>query len=214
MVSLIESTPILHEQMKTSSQLKRTTRDKPYGVVDFALTNLDYDAVTSRLEQTSTNISYEAPKSGGRTKPDGTELKWQVTFPTGIDRGAVPFWCEDETPRARRVPATAENTTHACGVAGMAGVMVEVKREQVPRLAEAIAAIAGVEEGAREYEVGAPNGVEGLDAPSIRVKEAAAGEGAAQRELRLTLVLQTPEHRRQEAIREEVGDGVVAISFE
>lgn len=94
----------------------------------------------------------------------------------------------------------------------MAGLILEVKKMQLELLSKANAAIADVaHQGAAEYAVGAPNRVEGLDRPSIRLKQAEEG---AERDLSLTLVLQTPDHRRQEAIREEVGEGVIAISFE
>lgn len=55
--------------------------DKPFGVVDFALTTIDesfgeLDGIKERLSQTDTQISYSDPKHGGRLKPDGTELQW------------------------------------------------------------------------------------------------------------------------------------------
>lgn len=188
------------------------TRDNPNGVIDFALTNLDYAALATRLQQTSTNISYDPPKAGGRTKPDGTELKWEVTFPAGVERGNVPFWCEDVTPRERRVPITEASTTHPSGVLGMAGMELEVRGNAVARLEEAMGAIVDADGGGEGgFEVGAPRAVEGLKRPSIRLKEAARG---AERELSLTLRLQTPDHRQQEAIRERIGDGVVSITFE
>jgi len=59
--------------------------------VDFAFTGLDYDNLVARLEKTDTGISYEKPRAGGRIKPDGAELKWEVTFPMGVDRGKQTF---------------------------------------------------------------------------------------------------------------------------
>lgn len=188
-------------------------RDKPFGVVDFALTNLDFDAVEDRLNKSHTGISYEKPKAGGRTKPDGTELKWEVTFPKGVERGNVPFWCEDVTPRDRRVPITEASTTHPSGVLGMAGLIVEVKQDRVVPLSTATAAIVNSPmSNYNLYETGAPNGVDKLNKPSIRLRGAGAD---ASKELALTLVLQTPDHRSQQAIRERVGDdGLISIAFE
>jgi hypothetical protein len=51
-------------------------------------------------------ISYERPRSGGRRRMDGVDVRWEVTFPNpGIERGNVPFWCHDVTPRELRVPS-------------------------------------------------------------------------------------------------------------
>lgn len=55
--------------------------DKPFGVVDFALTTTDESfgelaGIKSRLSKTGTDISYTEPKDGGRVKPDGTNLQW------------------------------------------------------------------------------------------------------------------------------------------
>jgi hypothetical protein len=76
-------------------------------------------------------------KAGGRTKPDGTVLKWHVSD-VRLDKahepsfsftgGEAPFWCFDETPRQLRVPADDKaNATHACGAVGVAEVAVYVK---------------------------------------------------------------------------------------
>ncbi|KAK4634081.1 hypothetical protein CLAFUW4_01415 [Fulvia fulva] len=84
--------------------------DKPYGVIDYALTTTSdhsfgaLKSIKDRLSQTDSGISYTNPQDGGRRKPDGTELKWRVTFPTGTSRGNAPFFCHDVTPRDRRVP--------------------------------------------------------------------------------------------------------------
>lgn len=53
----------------------------------------------------SVAVKYLAPVEGGRTKPDGDVLQWRVTFPDSAvhGRGALPFFCEDLTPRIRRV---------------------------------------------------------------------------------------------------------------
>lgn len=145
-------------------------------------------------------------------KPDGTELKWEVTFPKGIPRGNVPFWCEDVTPRDRRVPVTDASTTHPCGVLGMAGLVAEVRPDSLERLVSATAAIVNASKGSEvAYETGAPNSVDGLNKPSIRLRKASAD---ASKDLALTLVLQTPDHHPQEAIQEHIEDGLVSIRFE
>lgn len=183
-------------------------RDKPYGIVDFALTNPAYDALASRLKDTGTGISYAAPRAGGRTKPDGTELKWKVSFPEGVERGKVPFWCEDVTPRERRVPGTESGTRHPSGVKGMKGMVVRVpgEGEEVGRAMGAItdSSALSAEEGGGGWAVGVPRAGEGLEGPKIWVK----GGG----EMLLTLVLQGWERRE---IVEKIGEeGLVSIVFE
>jgi len=118
--------------------------DKPYGVVDYALTGSDVpdvDGLNERLAKNETGISYGNPVAGGRTRPDGIELKWKVTFSQGIERGNVPFWCNDVTPRDRRVPVTEDTTKHPCGALGMAAVQMEVDASWVTSLSSAVAAI-------------------------------------------------------------------------
>lgn len=48
---------------------------------------------------------YKSPRSGGRTTLRGDHIKWNVTFPQdALTPLALPFWCEDLTPRSLRVP--------------------------------------------------------------------------------------------------------------
>ncbi|KJX97387.1 glyoxalase bleomycin resistance protein dioxygenase superfamily [Zymoseptoria brevis] len=190
--------------------------DKPYGVVDYALTTVDgdfltLDSIRERLAQTGTSISYQDPIEGGRIKPDGTELKWKVTFPTSTERGSVPFWCHDVTPRERRVPVSQESTTHPSGVVGMAGLQVSVKGgEEVEKLRKATAAIVdvGTPRGEGSFELGRPIGVQGKK-PSVRIVQA---EEQQKGEVKLSLVLQGPKH--VDDVKREVEGGLVEILFE
>lgn len=121
--------------------------DLDYGIVDYALTTADaydFDALRHELKQTGTGISYAEPQRGGRTRPDGVEIKWRVTFPTGAQRGEVPFWCHDMSPREYRVPVNETSTTHPCGAIGMSGVVIGIDRGMDPtRLKKAMGAISG-----------------------------------------------------------------------
>ncbi|KAG8973026.1 hypothetical protein FRB90_010028 [Tulasnella sp. 427] len=67
-------------------------------------------------------VKYLAPLEGGRTKPDGDLLRWRVIFPDSAvhGRGAVPFFCEDLTPRDRRVPLAPSGSDHPCKATGIA----------------------------------------------------------------------------------------------
>ena len=189
--------------------------DKPYGVVDYALTSsqtIDYEGLQGRLEDSSTGISYAKPKAGGRTTPDGQELEWEVTFPGGVGRGNVPFFCTDVTPRERRVPFKEANTTHPSGVFGMAGMLLEVQKESLERLSTATSAILDIgKRASNRYEVGVPVEVKEFKEPSIRLQEALADQP---RDLVLTFILQSLKHNPRDAVRRKIGDGIVSISFE
>jgi hypothetical protein len=188
--------------------------DKPYGVVDYALctTDFDFEELVSRLKATDTGITYNPPKPGGRARPDGVQLKWEVTFANNIERGYVPFFCTDVTPRERRVPITKENTSHPCGALGMGGVLQELKKDTLDRLSTATAAILGSSKREdNEYNTHLPNEVEKLKQPTIRLHER---QSDSDKDLALTVVLQTAEHESRDDIGEHIDDGVVSIKFE
>lgn len=96
----------------------------------------------------------------------------------------------------------------------MAGMVVEVKADdRRERVSKATAAIADDSKGSSDrYGLGAVNHVDGLYKPSIKLQAPRSG---ASRDLSLTLVLQTPDHRPQKAIQERVGEeGLISITFE
>lgn len=192
--------------------------DKPYGIIDYALTASevpDFDALNERLAKTETGISYASPVAGGRTRPDGVELKWKVTFPLGIERGNVPFWCNDVTPRERRVPVTEDATAHPCGALGMAGVQVEVDASRVTALGSAIWAIVDASESSEgRHDIKAPHHVDGLKKPSLRVQSAGKEGASGGSALHLTLALQAPTQKPAPDIRHKIDNGTVSIRFE
>ncbi|GAB7357992.1 hypothetical protein MBLNU230_g0159t1 [Neophaeotheca triangularis] len=193
--------------------------DKPYGIVDYALTSaspLDFKALKSRLNATDSQVSYQDPLEGGRERPDGTRVQWKVTFPTGTERGTVPFWCHDLTPREARVPLTEASTTHPSGALGMAGIREAVITGRAGELGRALAAILGQEATAgdqvleREFEVGVPQKVDGARAPSLGLQRLPDG---AERGLFLTLLLQGTDGKVGEDIEESIAGGVVSIKW-
>ena len=163
------------------------------------------------MSHTDTGISYTNPQEGGRLKPDGTELKWRVTFPTGISRGTVPFFCHDVTPRDRRARGTPSNTTHPSGAIGMSGVLLEVKGESLhSQLTGATAAILDKDLNKNgPFGLSVPHRVEGAKKPLIRIENAAGGE---RKEVSLSLDLQSS--KRVEDIHDEIEDGTISIKFE
>lgn len=90
-------------------------------------------------------MRYEKPVQGGRKRDDGQDVKWKVTFPKlesdgdKFQRGELPFFCHDITPRSLRVPT--ENTKHPTSAYGIKSMSVFVPEERVSALVEAYKAI-------------------------------------------------------------------------
>ncbi|KAI1385968.1 glyoxalase-like domain-containing protein [Hypoxylon trugodes] len=101
--------------------------------------------IQKKVQDAHTGIIYGDLRRGGRTRPDGTVLKWAVAFPkhegdgSPVEPGTVPFWCLDVTPRYLRVPYREEGTTkHPTGIVGVAKV------EVLPGDAKAVGSARGV----------------------------------------------------------------------
>lgn len=90
------------------------------GFVDFALLPPSVAAV--RDAAGSRGLHYEGPTPGGRTRPDGTRIEWEIGRPSTKD---LPFLCGDLTPRFLRV-AEGEVRRHANGALGIASLVVAV----------------------------------------------------------------------------------------
>ena len=90
------------------------------GFVDFALLP---ESVTQTVEAAyARGLYYEGPIPGGRIRPDGTRLEWQIGRPATRD---LPFLCGDLTPRFLRV-AEGDVRKHRNGATGLAAVNVAV----------------------------------------------------------------------------------------
>lgn len=107
-------------------------------IIDWANTlhaEEDLDIVRDRVKKDGSGFEYGEAVEGGRTRPDGVELKWVTSSPTisgagpgDFAGGELPFWCIDRTPRELRVPykTAPEATSHPCGALGVMGVTVLV----------------------------------------------------------------------------------------
>lgn len=145
----------------------------------------DVSTGLSRIPSSSDlGVALEEPKSGGRKRGDGVEVKWKTArpifertnatpgeknFPTG--RLDAPFFCHDVTERQIRVPFNDERiTTHPCGAVGIGSVQVLVPDSHIEDYAMLYAGILGrpvrtlasdlKEPSMRTFEIGVPNMVD------------------------------------------------------
>ncbi|KAG9237076.1 hypothetical protein BJ875DRAFT_454838 [Amylocarpus encephaloides] len=107
--------------------------------------------MTRRLEEKGSEVRYEKPVEGGRKRPDDVDVKWEVTFlslPDGASyqRGTLPFFCHDVTPRELRVPCADANVVHPSGAQGVKSLTIYVTEDLVQELRKAYSAVTGVEE--------------------------------------------------------------------
>lgn len=90
------------------------------GLIDFALQPDSLaDDIAAMAER---GLCYKGPIGGGRLRPDGQRIEWELGMPPTPD---LPFLCADVTPRALRVPDGVA-WQHANGVMGIAGVTIAV----------------------------------------------------------------------------------------
>ncbi|KAK2021726.1 glyoxalase [Colletotrichum zoysiae] len=131
------------EGLSQEERLKHKWGAKPDGtVIDWAYSLKDesgFAEIQKRVRAAQSISAYDDPVPGGRIRPDGEELKWAVALPAGagagseanVERGELPFWCFDRTPRELRVPHhVAENTKHPNGSLGVRSLAVDVSREE------------------------------------------------------------------------------------
>lgn len=90
------------------------------GFVDYALLPASVGEVVASAREHG--VDYQGPFDGGRVRPDGEQLVWQIGTPPSPD---LPFLCGDITPRALRV-REGEVREHANGVRGVASVTLVV----------------------------------------------------------------------------------------
>ncbi|KAI1771067.1 glyoxalase-like domain-containing protein [Hypoxylon cercidicola] len=93
--------------------------------------------IQRRVQDVHAGIEYADLLAGGRLRLDGEMVKWEVAFPKSTDnsgegpleRGTVPFWCLDVTPRQLRVPydTAPDFAKHPSGAVGVAKIEVLVE---------------------------------------------------------------------------------------
>lgn len=93
------------------------------GLVDLCLASDDLDTDTAHIREHGRH--YIGPDENGRHRPDGVELRWKGSVPPGeVGDSGWPFLIEDVSPREHRVSTDPDETTHANGALGIAGVTI------------------------------------------------------------------------------------------
>lgn len=140
------------------------------GLVDFALLPgaIEQDIAVARER----GAAYVGPTPGGRLRPDGQQVSWQIGAPPTAD---LPFLCGDVTPRALRVPTGAVRQ-HANGVSGVASLTIAVA--DLAASAARYRALLGGDEAGPVFTLGtATIRLAGPDDDTIRERLAQRGEG-------------------------------------
>lgn len=161
-------------------------------IIDWACSlrkSSDFSVIRQRVVDANAGFSYTQPAPGGRTKPDGTELKWAIGAP--LDRygnvthpGVLPFWCLDETPRRLRVPyeESPEATTHPSRAKGVSRLVITVPDKDFENLVKVYSAFLG---GGPKWHFDVPSGAYARQSialergDTVQVKLALAGTEAS-----------------------------------
>ncbi|RDL37237.1 uncharacterized protein BP5553_04670 [Venustampulla echinocandica] len=176
-------------------------KKKEGGIIDFAFTtkattgedvSKHHKDLQARLLDSGSKAGYELPRPGGRKREsDGQDIKWHVTFPavgssssaSSYQRGLLPFFCHDVTPRSLRAPVAEENVTHPCGAEGIKGLTAYVTEERVVELTKDYGVILDVDDLADGLE-SLYGGKGGAREPvKISVKAPKKGEEALRSEI-------------------------------
>ena len=133
----------------TPREFHAWTKRSP-GLIAFAFTSLPpstaqslHNDVVSRLRRSQSikelGISYTPPEAGGRSRPDGVQVKWELSrpvFPMSVNSTDFPFFCHDVTPRTIRIPFDDNKTEYPCGAVGISTVEVLVPPSSADKFAE------------------------------------------------------------------------------
>lgn len=161
------------------------------GWTDWCLTTIDYPAgqniaASNAYVQLKHLQAYDDPVAGGRQRPDGVEVHWNVTFPRPTPegrttRGEIPFWCHDVTPRTLRVPSPdLDPSPDRPRILGVLALTVIVgARKEFERLREIYSVVLGEPrvsgEDFIEFQLSRVHNVDGLDNPTVFLKLGTSG---------------------------------------
>lgn len=90
------------------------------GLGGYALFSDDLAADVSAMQQRGLAITLNP--SNGRARPDGQQLRWRTAI--RANGSMTPFFLQDETPRALRVPDDSATVTQPNGIKGISGLSI------------------------------------------------------------------------------------------
>jgi catechol 2,3-dioxygenase-like lactoylglutathione lyase family enzyme len=97
------------------------------GLITYAFlpTNIKADIDSARER----GLPFDGPHPGGRLRPDGQRLEWQIARPLTHD---LPFLCADITPRSLRVPSgpAHEHRNGATGISALGIVVSDIEQSR------------------------------------------------------------------------------------
>ncbi len=122
------------------------------GLIDFCMATDDIGADHAAFRAQGVECSELI--EGGRSRPDGYEVKWINNKVDGDWQGLIPFIIEDLTPRSERLPREVD---HPNGVTGIE--RISFATSDVERYAGVMSAVTGVAENALRDDELAASGV-------------------------------------------------------
>ncbi|KAM5542788.1 hypothetical protein V8D89_003749 [Ganoderma adspersum] len=103
------------------------------------------ETINSRADADRSGVHYAAEVRGGRTREDGKVLEWLISAAPGEERGQLPFFCGDLTPRDWRVPLEPRtNVRHDNTAQGVAHVKLLVSLEDLAATTKKLTSVLGI----------------------------------------------------------------------
>ncbi|KAG6329717.1 hypothetical protein ID866_9372 [Astraeus odoratus] len=165
--------------------------------------------INERAQAEGSDAHYCPEVDGGRIRQDGKVLKWVISSPAQAsedeagNRGVLPFFCGDMTPRKWRVPLDPpSNAQHSSGVRGVAHVRVLTGRESLERCAAKLTSVVGDPPA----EVRTSSSLE----YTWLLETPASGLGVVSTP---RLVLSAPRNLEEDAYLDERGPGIYEVAF-
>jgi hypothetical protein len=112
--SYIELIALTEGHSRAESNFKPLLREKGEGFTGYALHSDDLANDLNAMDVRGITVS--PVRSGGRARPDGLLLQWQIAL---LDNAVSPFVIQDMSPREWRVPAFGEDVMHENGAMGI-----------------------------------------------------------------------------------------------
>ncbi|KAF8061733.1 glyoxalase-like domain-containing protein [Lyophyllum atratum] len=174
---------------------------KAPGWIDFAflgngsLTTRISDIINERSRKDGSGVVYAPEVASGRERPDGKVLEWVISAPGRDNRGTLPFFCGDVTPRDWRVPMDpASNTRHPSTAQGILYILILAVAEDFLSISHQLTSV-----------IGEPPILS--DVKEFRQLHASGGKGGPR------LILRVPDSEAEAGFVQEVGTEIYEVAF-